>query len=275
MITIFNNFILGLISESAYSQQYYQPSKRQQSSIDRLQFHSRSNTTNIHHHRRNTRQSFESIYEQFETSAINCDSQSKKRLETCMIGLERLGAFRESPLQMNRIILNKFGRDQREYLIELCSAYYKFDQCLGDSTVKQSCYPVEPFKALYAVTDAALDYICGEGHDSMLINWECYVKVAKDPWIIECEEKVSMESFSEETDDSLQDSSACSVMQSYARCIREPIVTTCGEDAFETVLQVLERPVHIYLPYCTMAGTALMPSILLLLFSVAVSFVIA
>ncbi|VDD90542.1 unnamed protein product, partial [Enterobius vermicularis] len=213
--------------------------------------------------------SYATVTAAYESTSSNCDAQFQERLTLCASDLMRLGVFSHSSVNVDQLTLNDLSRQQREYFIELCSAYNKFNQCLGSPMPKQACYPIEPFKARFAVADAALDYVCGEGHSSMLVNWECYIKVAQDGRVAECEAQISQDTamVQQSINEFSQGSSACSALQKYIECVREPIEETCDKGSFDTVVQALERPVHIYLPYCTLSSTSILPSFLLLLIS--------
>jgi hypothetical protein len=45
-------------------------------------------------------------------------------------------------------------------------------------------------------------------------------------------------------------------------CIKSPIESTCGQQSWSAVVQAIQRPVHVYLPYCTLAGSAQVPSLI-------------
>lgn len=205
-----------------------------------------------------------------EASSAACTSQLQQRLNSCANELMRMGVFSQASMQIEQLTLNDLRRRQRDYFVQLCSAYNQFNQCLGGQAAKQACYVQEPFKARFAVADAALDYVCGDGHSSMLVNWDCYLTAAARPDVTECESRIATNTLSSQQSISefSQGSSACSALQTYIDCIRAPIETTCGKESFDTVVQAIERPVHVYLPYCTLAAGSILPSLLLLAISI-------
>uniref|UniRef100_A0A915AG12 Uncharacterized protein n=1 Tax=Parascaris univalens TaxID=6257 RepID=A0A915AG12_PARUN len=143
------------------------------------------------------------------------------------------------------------------------------------NAIKQSCYALESLKLRYAVPDAALDFICGQGFNSMLSNWQCLIRTISRPEVNECDSRLSQNTVSSQL--SLRaltehPNAVCTTLRSYADCIRGPIESSCGNEVSNTALMIIERQARVILPFCTLAAGAVVPSLLLITASFLIAF---
>ncbi|CAB3400424.1 unnamed protein product [Caenorhabditis bovis] len=184
-----------------------------------------------------------------------CDTQAKNKIATCADELTNLGIFSSGS---RKTTLSDMKNHTQLHFMHMCAAYRRYNICLGGSYIKQACYPNEPMKSRYSVVDVVLEYVCGEGYQSMLNNWNCYLSVADSSEIAICE--ASFIQLAKNTEQMYNDYSsgagACFALQSYIDCIRPAIEQTCGLQSFMTVIQAVERPVQVYLPFCTLSSSS-------------------
>ncbi|CAI5456118.1 unnamed protein product [Caenorhabditis angaria] len=196
-----------------------------------------------------------------------CDQQAENKIAHCAQELSSMGIFGASG---KTTTLSEIKSHSQIHFQQMCSAYTRFNTCLGGSYIKQSCYSHEPMKSRYSVVDVVLEYICGDGYQSMLNNWNCYLSVAESQEIANCE--TSFAHLAANTEQMYNDYStgagACFAVQSYIDCIRPSIEQTCGFESFETVIEAVERPIQIYLPFCTLSSSVLsiLPTIVFAIF---------
>uniref|UniRef100_A0A914VZL4 FAD dependent oxidoreductase domain-containing protein n=1 Tax=Plectus sambesii TaxID=2011161 RepID=A0A914VZL4_9BILA len=205
-----------------------------------------------------------------------CDAASQQRISTCSRELMTLGIFGQNAGQVDALTFNDLRRRSRDYFLQICNAYNRFNQCLGGSYIKQACYPQEPIKARFAVADAALEYVCGEGYNEMISKWDCYLGAATRADVTICETRIAQDAAQAvsaaqyqaqqprllQYSDYQTGSNACNALRNYMDCIKRPIESTCGTQSWNAVVQAIQRPVHVYLPYCTLAGAAHVPSLI-------------
>ncbi|PAV79328.1 hypothetical protein WR25_05193 [Diploscapter pachys] len=173
----------------------------------------------------------------------SCDGAAEEKIGRCSAELATLGVFTSTTRQ---VTLSELRTRNKEYFVEMCQAYARYNTCLGGTYIKQTCYPNEPLKSKYAVVDAALEYVCGQGYESMLFNWDCYLSVTSSQEITMCESTfLEVASKREEIyNDYATGVGACFALQTYVDCIRPSIERTCGISSFEAVVQAIERPVQ-------------------------------
>uniref|UniRef100_A0A914SEF9 Uncharacterized protein n=1 Tax=Parascaris equorum TaxID=6256 RepID=A0A914SEF9_PAREQ len=171
----------------------------------------------------------------------NCDITVQQKLASCGQQLISLGVLGGTGNQMREMTLSSFKQQPSDFLFQVCNAYNRFNQCVGGNAIKQSCYALESLKLRYAVPDAALDFICGQGFNSMLSNWQCLIRTISRPEVNECDSRLSQNTVSSQL--SLRaltehPNAVCTTLRSYADCIRGPIESSCGNEVSNTALMV-------------------------------------
>ncbi|VDO93823.1 unnamed protein product [Soboliphyme baturini] len=101
----------------------------------------------------------------------------------------------------------------------------------------------------YRLATEALDYVCNEGLYGMLKNWDCLVKVMASREVINCE------------NDMIRNNGAdCSQfgffrnLNEYMQCTKYPVISECGDEAWQEFSETAKRQARVFLPFCTLAG---------------------
>ncbi|VDK19800.1 unnamed protein product, partial [Anisakis simplex] len=103
-----------------------------------------------------------------------CDANAQQKLETCSQELVTIGVLdsrSSNPLQQIAFGAQHLSsQHSNEFILKICAAYDRFNQCVDSgSSVKHFCYALHPLKIRYGITDAALNYICGQGYKCALL----------------------------------------------------------------------------------------------------------
>lgn len=194
-----------------------------------------------------------------------CDPNAQGQITQCAQELRQLGVFTNNGQGgVDALTWEQIRRRSRQYFTQICDAYRRFGTCVDRGNYRTSCWSVEPIKAQYAVADAALDYVCGQGYYGMLNNWDCFLQAATRSDVIQCEARILADARGGSYADLRQGDRACGVLQDYMGCISRPINEQCGNDAWRHVKEAVQRPTRVYLPYCTLAGSTYLPSMILM-----------
>jgi len=202
----------------------------------------------------------------------HCPVQSQQAIRQCAQELKALGVFTQNQGEIDALTWEQIRRRSRQYFTQICEAYRRFEQCTQPH--KPFCWYGEPIKGEFAVAAEALTYVCGEGYYGMLSNWDCFLQASTRGDVINCESRIMAEARALQDASgvsgsrySLTDDSSCRVLQDYMSCIKHPIYTQCGQEAWRLVKEAVQRPTRVYLPYCTLSGTAKLPSTIVLIIS--------
>uniref|UniRef100_A0A183UNI3 Uncharacterized protein n=1 Tax=Toxocara canis TaxID=6265 RepID=A0A183UNI3_TOXCA len=95
----------------------------------------------------------------------DCDITAQQKLASCAQQLISLGIFGASGNQLGQMTLASLKQQPSDFLIQVCNAYNRFNECVGGSRIKQACYALGPLKMRYAIADAGLDFFCGQGYN--------------------------------------------------------------------------------------------------------------
>uniref|UniRef100_A0A5S6QQR9 DUF19 domain-containing protein n=1 Tax=Trichuris muris TaxID=70415 RepID=A0A5S6QQR9_TRIMR len=195
---------------------------------------------------------------QFDISMYGvCTPMQQQYIRQCAVELKQLGAFGETPAT-TAIIWDHLRRTSKEYFVQMCNAYRRFEQCI--LPYKRQCWYAEPIKGELAVASEALAFACLEGFYGMLNNWDCLIRVLTMGEVTECEDRMAKDAkvLMTQTQDSgffnAPDLASCRALQEFVNCIRYPIQGQCGEDAWQHVREAAQRQARVYLPYCILAG---------------------
>jgi len=201
-----------------------------------------------------------------------CPVQSQHSIRQCAQELKALGVFTQNQGEIDALTWEQIRRRSRQYFTQICEAYRRFEQCTQPH--KLYCWYSEPIKGEFAVAAEALTYVCGEGYYGMLSNWDCFLQASTRGDVINCESRIMAEARALQDASSisggrytLTDDSSCRVLQDYMGCIKQPIFNQCGAEAWRLVREAVQRPTRVYLPYCTLSGSAKIPSAMVIILS--------
>ncbi|KRY31900.1 hypothetical protein T01_12170 [Trichinella spiralis] len=219
---------------------------------------------------------------QYEMLYGACLPQHQQYIRQCAIELKQLGALGDTPAN-TALIWDHLRRTSKEYFIQMCNAYRRFEQCIAP--YKRQCWFTEPIKGEFAVATEALAFSCLDGFygkilslsfsiclfqknkvhkiavQGMLNNWDCLIRVLTRGEVADCENRMLKDSqvFLNQPQESLYfnptDINSCRALQDFITCIKYPVQGQCGEDAWQHVREAAQRQTRVYLPYCTLTGS--------------------
>ncbi|KRZ55192.1 hypothetical protein T02_1397 [Trichinella nativa] len=212
---------------------------------------------------------------QYEMLYGACLPQHQQYIRQCAIELKQLGALGDTPAN-TALIWDHLRRTSKEYFIQMCNAYRRFEQCIAP--YKRQCWFTEPIKGEFAVATEALAFSCLDGFYGMLNNWDCLIRVLTRGEVADCENRMLKDSqvFLNQPQESLYfnptDINSCRALQDFITCIKYPVQGQCGEDAWQHVREAAQRQTRVYLPYCTLTGSRFTISLLTLFICLLINY---
>ncbi|KRX81598.1 hypothetical protein T06_4202 [Trichinella sp. T6] len=96
-----------------------------------------------------------------------CLPQHQQYIRQCAIELKQLGALGDTPAN-TALIWDHLRRTSKEYFIQMCNAYRRFEQCIAP--YKRQCWFTEPIKGEFAVATEALAFSCLDGFYGKILS---------------------------------------------------------------------------------------------------------
>ena len=178
-----------------------------------------------------------------------CPPKESDAISACVLPVaqyaEALGVGTKEPTSSGVQIVTGMGADVFK---ELCFLIKRFDDCVQNS--RRLC----PKHITLSLIDASYGYLCNEGYAIFMANANCLMKLDQEAQVRECHDSTLtvIRASSEEASLSLSAkmSRMCSSLNYFARCVRQPVQTTCGSEAWGVIVRVLKDTTKTLMPSC-------------------------
>ncbi|CAJ0945139.1 unnamed protein product, partial [Mesorhabditis belari] len=195
------------------------------------------------------------------TSDINnglidlCTSMDQQRIRQCADPLYSIGAFSEDDNENGNslsLTWDHFLTKTQDYFSLVCDNFYIFDMCI--EPYKDICFSEEPVRHKYQTAIKILDFLCRDGYNDMIRNFECFTRTLTRAEMMQCQAEMVADTRKippiEEIGNMGQQAAICGAVRNYVDCIKLPIRYECGYRAWHLVRELVVRPTAALLPQC-------------------------